>query len=317
MPVRLRAALAVIVLGLGALLAPTAAVAAWGRWVVLDTGRYTATVAPLAHDELVRLAVRDRLVTAAVDAVDVERLAGRLVSALVGDREGPELDLATRVAASVVTEQLIALVTDVVDDALASPAFARAWERANRTAHAELVAVLRGEDTSLLRTGDDGAIAVDLSSVADAVGATLTARGLRVAQAATGALDVPLLEAEQVRRLRGAYTAVDVAAWALPFAAALALVAGVLLARRRPRALALGAGGVAAATGLFLAALVAVRARYVAAATGSGGARQAVFDQVAGSLRTMLVVLLACALVAVVGGWLRARRHAAARVVTR
>lgn len=313
-PVRLRAALAAVALGLGAILVPAAAVAVWGRWVVLDTGRYTATVAPLAHDELVRLAVRDRLVTAALDAVDVERLAGRLVSALVGGRDSPELDQAQRIVAAVLAERLVAFVTDVVDDALASPAFARAWESANRAAHAELVAVLRGDETTLVRTGEDGAISVDLASVADAVGATLTARGLQVADRVTGDLGVPLVDAAAVRRLRGAYTLVDVAAWALPLAAALMLVVGVLLARRRPRASALGAAGVAAATALALAALVAVRARYVAAATGSGGARRAVFDQLSGSLRMTLWVLLVCALVAAVGAWwVTVRRHAVTR----
>lgn len=307
---RLRATAAAALLSVGVVLVPVAVGAAWGRWVVLDTERYTATVAPLAHDDLVRVAVRDRLVAAAVDAVDVERLADRLVAAVAGDRGTPELDLALRMATSVVSERLVAVVTDVVDDVLASPAFARAWESANRTAHAELVAVLRGEETAVVRPHDDGGIGVELSSVADAVGASLAARGLRVAQREVGGLEVVLVDAESLERLRGAYATVDVAARALPTACSLALAGGVLLARRRLRATALAATGVAVAAGLAFVALGVLGDRYVAAATTSAGARRAVFGQVSGSLRLTLGVVLGSALLAAAGAHLAERRRA-------
>lgn len=305
---RLRAALAAGLLVVGVVLVPVAVVAAWGRWVVLDTERYTETVAPLAGDELVRAAVRDRLVAAAVEAADVEVTADRLVALLLGDRDAPGLDAALRVAASTVEEWLVAQVTDAVDDVLASPAFARVWENANRAAHAELLAVLRGDETVLVHVSDGGAVGIDLASVADALGAEMTARGLRAVRGDVGGLEISLVEAESAQRLRGAYTAVDVAARALAPGCVLALVAGGLLARRRSRAVALASTGVAAAVGLTYLLLLATRSRFVAGATGSGGARRAVFDQVSGSLRLMLALVLVCALGVAAGAWLRARR---------
>lgn len=305
---RLRAAGAAVLLVVGVLLVPVAVVAAWGRWVVLDTERYTATVAPLAHDEPVRAAVRDRLVTAAVEAADVEVTADRLVAALLGERDAPGLDLALRVVASTVEEWLVSVATDAVDDVLASPAFARVWENANRAAHAELLAVLRGGETVLVQVSDGGAVGIDLSSVADALGAELTARGLRAVRGGISGLEISLVDAESVQRLRGAYTTIDVAARALAPVSLLALVAGGPLARRRWRATALAAAGVAVVVGLSYLLLLVARSRFVAGATTSAGARRAVFDQLSGSLRSMLAVVLVCALSAAAGAWLAARR---------
>ena len=70
-----RATAAVVLILVGALLAPVAVVAVWARGLVEDTDRYLATVAPLSEDPQIQSAVTNRLTTAIVEAVNLEDLA--------------------------------------------------------------------------------------------------------------------------------------------------------------------------------------------------------------------------------------------------
>ena len=69
-----RTTAAIVLILLGALLAPVAVVGKWARDLVVDTDAYVATVAPIASDPGVQAAVTNRVTTAVVDALNVDEL---------------------------------------------------------------------------------------------------------------------------------------------------------------------------------------------------------------------------------------------------
>src|SRR3954452_17081966 len=60
---------------LGAVLLPISGLSLWARNQLLDTGRYTSTVAPLASDPAVQAAVTDRVTDVVVAIADIETRA--------------------------------------------------------------------------------------------------------------------------------------------------------------------------------------------------------------------------------------------------
>src|SRR5690606_30487639 len=148
-----------------------------------------------------------------------------------------------------------------------SDAFEGAWLQANRVAHEQLVAVMRGEDGDVLQVGDDGTLSIQLSGLIDLLKERLVERGLDVA-ARIPSVDATFTVAQsaQLVVLQNRYAqVVTLTAW-LPWLALALLAAGVLVANDRPRALvvaglALTAAmltlgiGLAVARGLYLGAL--------------------------------------------------------------
>src|SRR5437867_4002809 len=141
-----RWSLATVLIVLGALLAPLAVTAVWLRSEVSDTDRYVSTVAPLAHDPAVRRAVTDRITTEVFRRIDVEGLTNRAADAL--DRPGvPDAaGTALHALAQPIANGVQGWVHDQVGRFVASEQFAQAWAEANRTAHAQLVAALTGNE---------------------------------------------------------------------------------------------------------------------------------------------------------------------------
>ena len=77
-----RSTAAVVLILIGALLAPVAVVGSWARGLVVDTERYVDTVAPIAQDPLVQSAVSNRITVAVVDALNVEELTTQATDAV-------------------------------------------------------------------------------------------------------------------------------------------------------------------------------------------------------------------------------------------
>ncbi|WP_423464904.1 GAP family protein [Promicromonospora sp. MS192] len=140
-----RSTAAVVLIVLGALLAPVGVVAAWAERTLTDTDRYVATVAPLAEDPAVRSAVSARMTSALMEQIDVGALLDGVAEGL--DEQG----LAPRVAGALpmleapLTGGVESFVRDAADRVVASDQFRDAWTQANRVAHQQLVAVMRGE----------------------------------------------------------------------------------------------------------------------------------------------------------------------------
>ncbi|MEU6113980.1 hypothetical protein ABZ840_05355 [Streptomyces sp. NPDC047117] len=304
---RPRAALAVVLLVLGCLLAPPALAAGWARAELTDTARYTATTAPLSRDP----AVQRNMVTAITDGVMRRVDLSPLVDAVPPAQRPAVRERFTHGVRDFVATQIRGVVT--------SRGFPALWNRVNGTTHASLV-------TALSSSGER-TVELDLQPVVDRARARLVhtvPAGARLIQRVhVSGTTLTLLRSDEVAEVRGPYAAVRTLGRLLPVAAGLCLVAGLLVAPRRRRAL-IGTGLGCAVGGALLLAVVAVARGYaldvlpqsVTPATGA-----AVFDTLTASARTGGLLLGAAGLVTALAAWLpgvlagrlRARRGLRAR----
>ncbi|MFC4628164.1 hypothetical protein ACFO6V_07960 [Promicromonospora alba] len=307
---RSRSAAAVVLIVVGALLAPVGVVAAWAERTLTDTDRYVATVGPLADDPTVQSALAGRMTQAVMTRIDV----GSLLDSVAGGLA--ERDVAPRAAAALplleapLTSGIESFVRRAADRVVTSDEFAGSWERANRVAHEQLVAVMRGSGGDVVQLGQDGQLTVQLAGMIDLLKTRLVDGGFQLAaNLPTINATFTVLQTPQLVEVRNRYAQVVALGTWLPWVVLLLLGAGVVLAVRHLRALvvaglALVAGmlvlalGLAVARGLYLDALSGVVLRLDAA--------EVVFDQLVkflrAALRTVGVLGLVVALAAYLGG---------------
>jgi len=251
-----RGRLAVLLLVIGTLVAPLAAVAVWARNQVLDTDAYVRTVAPLATNAAIRDAVGDRV---------AEQLAGA--------GTGPVAQKDARHA---------------VDAVLASEAFARLWTQANRLAHDQVVKVLTGTGRTKVE-GDT--LVLDLTPVAQEVLSRLHREHPKLfAERAVpaGSLTFELFAAHEVTKAQRAVRALDRLAIFVPIVAFLALLGSVLLATDTRISAARAGLGLAVGMALLIGLLGVGRSQYLDVVGGTEiprGAAAAFFDDVIRYLR--------------------------------
>lgn len=307
---RSRSAAAVVLILVGALLAPVGVVAAWAERTLTDTDRYVATVGPLADDPTVQSALAGRMTQAVMTRIDV----GSLLDAVAGGLD--ERDVAPRAAAALpmleapLTSGVESFVRRAADRVVTSDEFADLWERANRVAHEQLVAVMRGDGGDVVQVGQDGQLTIQLAGMIDLLGDRLAQSGFGlVADLPTINATFTIMETSQLVELRNSYAQVVALGTWLPWTVLILLGAGVLLALRRVRALV--AAGIALAAGMLVLALVLAIARglYLDALSGVVlrlDAAEVVFDQLVmflrATLRTVGVLGLVVALAAYLGG---------------
>ncbi|MDI6514841.1 hypothetical protein QMA61_01375 [Streptomyces coelicoflavus] len=278
---RLRGALSAVLIVLTGLLAPCATLAGWAMHGPADTGRYVATVAPLADDPDVRDAAADTL--------------GSGFAGIVGE-----------VTAGPVNGTVRLFVRDAARSFTRTEAFHEGWDAANRTVHATVLRALRDDATA------GRPVTVDLAPVTERVRDRLAeevpfARRIPVRHTA-----VTVLTAHQADRLREGYRVLDVAAFWLPLAAVVFAVAGIAVAARRRRAVT--AAGIGTALGGALLALAVVVGRRLTVAELPGpvdgpaaGAVGAVYDALTATLRTAAWLLVGLGLTVALASWLTGR----------
>ncbi|AIJ14821.1 hypothetical protein ACQ9AR_00775 [Streptomyces lividans] len=276
---RLRSALSAALIVLASLLAPCATLAGWAMHGPADTGRYVASMAPLADDPDVRDAAADTLGAGFAGLVD-------------------------EVAAGPVDGSVRLFVRDAARSFTRTEAFHEGWDAANRTVHAAVLRALR----------DDGAaghaITVDLAPVTERVRDRLAedhvpfARRIPVRHTA-----VTVLPARQADRLREGYHVLDVAAFWLPLAAVVFAVTAIAVAARRRRAVTAAGIGTALGGALLALAVLAGRRLTVAELPGpvDGPAAGAVYDALTETLRTASWLLVALGLAVALVSWLTGR----------
>lgn len=305
-----RATASVVLLVVGALLAPVAAVAAWGRGLVTDTDRYLATVAPLVEEPQVQQAVTSRVTGAIVDAVNLDGLVEDATTAVADAGLPPRLSSAVLALQGPLVDAATGFVRRTVERVVESDALDTAWTEANRAVHSQLVAVLRGDPDALASIDAQGTLTVDLSPVIAAVRSTLSDAGFTVVdRLPTISASFPLVSSADLVRLQNAYGAVDVLGTWLPWLVLGLLAGGVLLARNRSRALVVAGLTLAGAMlllGLALAVGRSVYANALPPEVQRPDAAVVVYDQVVSllrvTLRSALVLGVVVAAVAFVSG---------------
>jgi hypothetical protein len=145
---RTRTVLAGVLVVLFAVLLPLTVAATWAHRTVLDTSTYVSTVKPIASDPAVTAAVSRDITNQLYTALDPQAVIAAALPPKAAFLAGP-----VAIAAK-------SQVQDAVQRVLSSDRFQQLWENANRTAHTQLVKVLRG-DSDVLRT-TDGQVVLNL-----------------------------------------------------------------------------------------------------------------------------------------------------------
>ncbi|MFL6136965.1 MAG: hypothetical protein ACJ74O_04110 [Frankiaceae bacterium] len=128
-----------VLVALFAVLVPVTATAAWTHRTVLNTEAYVATVRPIASDPAVTSAASRQVTNQLYATLDPQSIIANALPPKAAFLAGP------------IADALKGSLRSKVNDILNSAQFQQLWVEANRFAHGQLVAVLRG-DTSTLRT---------------------------------------------------------------------------------------------------------------------------------------------------------------------
>ncbi|WP_330305899.1 MULTISPECIES: hypothetical protein [unclassified Streptomyces] len=259
-----RSALSAVLIVFACLLAPLGALSTWAMYGLGDSGRYEATMAPLASDTDVRDAIASGVTDGILREVHVRpRLQGPVNH----------------------------FVRDAVRSFTETEAYRTAWQAANMAAHD---AVMRA-----LREDREGAVTVDLAPVTERVKRQLADDHMPLAnRIPVEHTEITVLAAEDLAQLRKGFHVLEVAGFWLPVGAVVFALAGILVAVCRRRAvLATGLGTALGAA--FLGVAVAVGRRLTLADLPpdvSRTAAGAVYDALTETLRFVSWLLLALGL---------------------
>ncbi|WP_225094945.1 hypothetical protein [Streptomyces sp. CoH27] len=299
---RVSSFVAAVLIVIGCVLAPLSVVAAWAADEVDDTGRYVATVAPLASNPDVQNAIANRATDALMTHLDLPSLLSGVVpqdlprlKRALGGRLGDALEGAVR-----------SFVHDQARKVAASDAFKTVWFEGNRRIHSTLDKALTGSGGGAIQLKNN-AVTLDLGPVIDRVKQRLVDAGMTVAGHIPAVhTDITLVRSDEVGKVKTYVRLLQLAGNWLPVLAVLLVAAGVLLSVRRRRALVAGCLGVAVATGVLGIGLRVFRVIYLdrLPADVSPKAAGAVYDALTHFLQTAVRMVVALAVVVALGAWL-------------
>jgi hypothetical protein len=253
----------VVLILIGALLAPVAVVGSWARGLMVDTDRYVNTVAPIADDPLVQSALTNRITTAIIDGLNVKELTTQATDAVAGLDLPPIVSSAVQSLQQPLQDAITGFVRKNVTKIVSSDAFSATWQEANKAAHEQIVATLRGDPDALAQISTTGQLTLDITPVIEQVKTRLEAAGFGlVSRIPTITVTFPIASSADLVRLQNAYRAIDVLGALLPWLSLGLLAAGVLAAQRRSRALVVAGLSLAGSMVLLGAALLIGRSLY-------------------------------------------------------
>jgi hypothetical protein len=303
-----RSVLSGILIVVACLLAPLSVAAVWASTQISDTEQYVSTVAPLGSDPAVQNAIANAVSNAVIEAVDVPTLTSEALSALAGqDFVPPRVSGALPALAEPISNGIEGFIRSQVDNVVASRQFGTAWERVNRTAHGQIVALLEGRQGGIVSAQGD-TVTLNLAPVVEEVKARLVQRGFTLAQ------NIPavdrsfvLVQSHAVTRAQNAYRILNTLGPWLPVVALVLFGVGVYLARDRRAALLRGALGVTGMIILLGIGLALGRMFYLNSIPPSVLPQDAagrVFDTLVRFLRTGLRATAVLGLVVALGAFL-------------
>lgn len=305
---RLRASAAVILVLIVALLAPVAVIGTWARAQLVDTDRFVQTFAPLAQKPEVQSFVAKEVTNGIEQSVDIDAMVSDLFDGIA------QLDLPPAAAQTLpllegtAANGVRSLIGSGVETVVESPQFASVWETTLRETHRRAVAVIQGDPNSMLQLSDDGTLSLSLGIVIAEVKTALTNQGIGFADAIP-VIDrsVPILASNSLVLVRTLYqVAITVGFW-LPWVALGALVAGVLFARRRTRALSWAGASVAVSLLLLSAGIGIGKLVFLGAVSPSimpAATAEVLFVQLTELIASTLLALITLFVLIAVGAWL-------------
>ncbi|MCZ4122270.1 hypothetical protein [Streptomyces sp. H39-S7] len=299
--------LSAVLITLTCILVPVSLITVWVHDIVLDTERYVATVRPLAEDPAVQDAAVKRIGEAAGVRVDGDQVASDLAAWLEAQGLPPRVGTAFKSLGPKIDDVTREAVEKVAGKFVRSDRFADIWTDTNRLAHYSVVHALTGKGRGAVGV-DDGTVTLDVGTAVDTVKQQLVDAGIAPAAKIPDVdKQMVLLQSDQLGKIQGVAHLLDVVGNWLPILTVLLGTAGVLLARRRRRALVtvmLGAAGICL---IFSIGLVIARHYYLdhlPTAVQSPAAAAAIFDTLLHFLKVSLRTALVLGVVVALGAYL-------------
>jgi hypothetical protein len=303
---RWRAPVSAVAIVLGCVLAPVSVLGVWAGNEVSNTDRYVANVTPLIGEPPIQAALSARISSAITAQLDVNALVNQAAGQLSRSNV-PLLSTLLKNFSEPISSGVNGLVGTAVARVVASPAMARVWVQANRTAHAGIVKVLSGQGNGAVGVVD-GKVTISLGPFITQAEQALVKQGFSLAAKLPPVNPTfPLFEAPDLSKAQAGYRLVNTLKWVLPFLSIALLAAGVYVARRRLRALLGAALGLSASMIVLAAALATARGIYlnsVPQSTLPPDAAAALFDTLVRFVKDGLRLLLVIGLVIAAGAFL-------------
>jgi hypothetical protein len=301
---RWRRALVAILVILSVVFVPIAGLTVWVRNLVLDTGKYVDTVAPLADNKAITDAVATRLTTRLFQEVNVEAEAKDALPERAQFLAGP---LSTGV--QTFTKQ-------AAQQVLASDQFKTVWREANARAHAAINKALTGQGKNV--SIKNGKVVLNLTPIVNTVIQRLDARGVTifdsVAQDVSKKnLQFELFDAKQLERARSAVHLLDRLRIVLVVLVFVFLGVALLLSGNRRRTLIRWGIGVVIAMALMAALLALGRSAYLNIAKNRDAAAAA-FDIIVRYLRNGIRVIALIGIIVALAAFLSGPSRVAVRI---
>ncbi len=296
----------VVLITIGAVLAPLTVVASWAHDQMGDTDRFMETVEPLASDPAVQTAVADRISSEINGYIDAEAITEEALTALAGEDFVPPRAAGVLPSLSVPLSNAIEnFVRSRIDQLVRSDAFEQAWVEAMRLAHDQMVAVLTGDTKESVEISD-GAVRINIGTFVASVKEILIDDGFSFASRIPEVdASFTVFQAENIGVGQKIFGWLDTLSRVLPILTLLLLLGAVMVARDRRKGLL--AVGLAVAGSMVLLGLVLnlMRPVYLDAIPPDAlpsDAAAAIYDQlvsfIRASLRAVGIVFLALALTA-------------------
>jgi hypothetical protein len=300
--------LAVVLIVLGAILAPLAVVSSWAKAQLTDTDSFVATYAPLAHDPGVQSFVTDEAVKAIQDRIDIPQLTDQVVDGITGLGTGPVATKALNALKAPIAQGITSLIESTIQRFVQSDAFAQVWQQALRTSHDQLVATMQNNPKAAVTVGSDGSVGIQLAPIIARVKQLLVDRGITFAsQIPTVDKTITVAQSSSIPTLQLVYgLAIAAGAW-LPWVAIGLLALGVIVARRRALTLVWAAVALGLAMALTLAAIGVGRVVFVSSAAPSlvpSGLARTLYSTVTDAMIDTAVAVLVLAIAVALVGWL-------------
>ncbi|MEU8764584.1 hypothetical protein [Streptomyces sp. NPDC048659] len=298
---RVRSFFSALLIVVGCVLAPLSLLAAWTADLLGDTGRYVATVAPLASDADVQAAVATRVTNAVMEHLDLKDLLEG-----VAPEQRPLLEKSLGKLGNSLEGAVGSFVHEKAQDVVASDQFQTIWNDANRAVHTSLDRALTGNDDGAVKINQD-TVTLDLAPVVDQVKQRLVDSGLTVAGKIPEVhTDFTLVQSDDIGKAKTGFALLQKMGFWLPVIAVVLVAGGVLLAARRRRSLVAAALGVVAGALVLGIGLTVFRTVYLNALPNgvSPAAAGSVYDILIRYLRTSVRMVAVLGLVVALAAWL-------------
>lgn len=299
--------LAVVLIVIGAILAPVAVVASWAKVQLTDTDAFVATYAPLANDPGVQAYVTDETVKVIQQHVDIPQLTSQVIDGITGLGTGPVATRALDALKAPLAQGIVSLIQTTVGRFVASDAFAQVWQDALRVSHNQLVATMQGNPQAAIAIGKDGSVGIQLGPIIDKVKQQLVDQGITFAsRIPTIDKTITVAQNSSIPTLQVFYNLAVVAGAWLPWVSIGLLALGVIVARRRALALIGAASALAIAMIVVVSAIAIGQIVFIASASPKlvpAGVATTLYTTVSTAMKDTGVAVLVLAIVVALVAW--------------